>query len=152
LNTESKWLATLGKLRVNRSQGLAPHKPLLLLVVLEMIEHGELASPVLTLTPELAFRFSEFGTVVSHRRTQRMDVRLPFFHLSTTSGPTSSTSHGIVSTSSVREKREKLIAASNNMDQTCHGRKEIYLFRSGLYWPIDESFVLARENAFDECR
>jgi putative restriction endonuclease len=82
LNTESKWLATLGKLRVNRSQGLAPHKPLLLLVVLEMIEHGDLASQVLTLTPELAFRFSEFGTVVSHRRTQRMDVRLPFFHLS----------------------------------------------------------------------
>jgi putative restriction endonuclease len=82
LNTESKWLATLGKLRVNRSQGLAPHKPLLLLVVLEMIEHGELATLVLPLTPELAFRFSEFGTVVAHRRTQRMDVRLPFFHLS----------------------------------------------------------------------
>jgi hypothetical protein len=73
----------LGELRVNRSQGLAPHKPLLLLVVLEMIDHGELATPILTLTPELAFRFSEFGTVVAHRRTQRMDVRLPFFHLST---------------------------------------------------------------------
>jgi len=61
---------------------LAPHKPLLLLVVLEMIENGDLQSPLLMLTPELAFRFSQFGTIVAHRRTQRMDIRLPFYHLS----------------------------------------------------------------------
>ena len=79
---ESQWLATLGNLRVNRSQGLAPHKPLLLLVVLEMIENGDLQGPLLKLTPELAFRFSQFGTIVAHRRTQRLDVRLPFYHLS----------------------------------------------------------------------
>ncbi len=82
LDKQSQWLATLEKLRVNRSQGLAPHKPLLLLVVLEMIENGDLQSPSLKLTPELAFRFHEFGTIVAHRRTQRLDVRLPFFHLS----------------------------------------------------------------------
>lgn len=82
MDSQSRWLATLGKLRVNRSQGLAPHKPLLLLVVLEMIENGDLPSPFLKLTPELAFRFSQFGTIVAHRRTQRMDIRLPFFHLS----------------------------------------------------------------------
>ncbi len=70
------------ELRVNRSQGLAPHKPLLLLVVLEMIENGDLQNPMLRLTPELAFRFSQFGTIVAHRRTQRMDIRLPFFHTS----------------------------------------------------------------------
>ena len=79
---ESQWLATLGNLRVNRSQGLAPHKPLLLLVVLEMIENGDLQGPLLKLTPELAFRFSQFGTIVAHRRTQRLDVRLPYYHLS----------------------------------------------------------------------
>ena len=82
LDSQSRWLTILGKLRVNRSQGLAPHKPLLLLVVLEMIENGDLRNPVLKLTPELAFRFSQFGTVVAHRRTQRMDSRLPFYHLS----------------------------------------------------------------------
>lgn len=82
MDSQSQWLATLGKLRVNRSQGLAPHKPLLLLVVLEMVENGDLLGPMLRLTPELAFRFSQFGTIVAHRRTQRMDVRLPFYHLS----------------------------------------------------------------------
>jgi putative restriction endonuclease len=61
---------------------LAPHKPLLLLVVLEMIENGDLQSPLLKLTPELAFRFSQFGSIVAHRRTQRMDIRLPFYYLS----------------------------------------------------------------------
>jgi len=82
VDSQTRWLSTLGKLRVNRSQGLAPHKPLLLLVVLEMIENGDLQSPLLMLTPELAFRFSQFGTIVAHRRTQRMDIRLPFYHLS----------------------------------------------------------------------
>ncbi len=82
MDSQVQWLATLGKLRVNRSQGLAPDKPLLLLVVLEMIENGDLQSPILKLTPERAFRFSQFGTIVAHRRTQRMDIRLPFFHLS----------------------------------------------------------------------
>ena len=82
MDSQSRWLAILGKLRVNRSQGLAPHKPLLLLVLLEMIENGDLQSRVLKLTPELAFRFSQFGIIVAHRRTQRMDIRLPFYHLS----------------------------------------------------------------------
>ncbi len=82
MDSQSRWLKTLGKLRVNRSQGPAPHKPLLLLVVLEMIESGDLLSPQLRLTPELAFRFSQFATIVAHRRTQRMDIRLPYFHLS----------------------------------------------------------------------
>ena len=75
MDSQARWLSVLGKLRVNRSQGLAPHKPLLLLVVLEMIGNGELKSPLLKLTPELAFRFSPFGTIVAHRRTQRMDIR-----------------------------------------------------------------------------
>lgn len=82
MDSQALWLTTLAKLRVNRSQGLAPHKPLLLLVVLEMIENGDLQCPLLKLTPELAFRFSQFGTIVAHRRTQRMDIRLPFYHLS----------------------------------------------------------------------
>jgi putative restriction endonuclease len=82
VDSQALWLTTLAKLRVNRSQGLAPHKPLLLLVVLEMIENGDLQCPLLKLTPELAFRFSQFGTIVAHRRTQRMDIRLPFYHLS----------------------------------------------------------------------
>jgi putative restriction endonuclease len=81
MNSYSHWLNVLRKLRVDRSQGIAPHKPLLLLVVMEIIEKGDLPGNSLNLTPELAFRFIQFWSVVSHRRTQRPDVRLPFYHL-----------------------------------------------------------------------
>ena len=75
------WLAKLGCLKIDRSKGLAPHKPLLLLVVLELAEKGELPADVLPLSPALAFRFATFWMIVAHRRRQRPDVRLPFFHL-----------------------------------------------------------------------
>jgi putative restriction endonuclease len=81
LDSRDRWLRVLGKLRVDRSKGIAPHKPLLLLVLLEMIENAELPSPVLQHTPETAFRFSQFATIVAHRRTQRLDIRLPFYHM-----------------------------------------------------------------------
>jgi hypothetical protein len=75
------WLATIGKLKIDRSKGPAPHKPLLLLAVLELAERGELPADVLPLSPALAFRFATFWSVAAHRRRQRPDVRLPFFHL-----------------------------------------------------------------------
>ncbi len=76
------WLNSMMHLRVDRSRGPAPHKPLLLLVLLDMAEKGELRERSLQLTPELAFRFSVCWPVVAHRRSQRPDVRLPFHHLS----------------------------------------------------------------------
>lgn len=76
------WLRVFGRLNVYRARGgPAPHKPLLLLVLLEMAEKGELPAKVLSLTPELAFRFCSYWGIVAHRRTQKPDVRLPFFHL-----------------------------------------------------------------------
>jgi putative restriction endonuclease len=80
--TPQQWLAKLAKLKVDKARGdPAPHKPLLLLVVLELAEQGQLQKDVLPLTPELAFRFCTFWSIVAHRRTQRPDVRYPFFHL-----------------------------------------------------------------------
>ena len=76
--TREFWLKQLGNLRIHK--GNAPHKPLLLLTLLEIAEHdGELPT-ALRLTPELAFRFQEFEHVVAHRRTQRLNIRLPFHH------------------------------------------------------------------------
>jgi putative restriction endonuclease len=75
------WLHALANLRVDRSKGIAPHKPLLLLLVIEMIEQNELVDLTLKLTPELAFRFSVYWSVVAYRRSQPPDVRLPFHHL-----------------------------------------------------------------------
>lgn len=81
VNSE-KWLAKLSRLRVDRARGdPAPHKPLFLLLVLELAEEGSLPKDVLPLSPELAFRFFSFWNVVAHRRTQPPDVRLPFHHL-----------------------------------------------------------------------
>jgi putative restriction endonuclease len=80
--TAEQWLTKLTKLRVDRSKGNpAPHKPLLLLVILELAEEGTLPEGILPLSPELAFRFCTYWTIVAHRRTQRPDIRLPFHHL-----------------------------------------------------------------------
>jgi putative restriction endonuclease len=76
------WLAKLATLRVDRARGdPAPHKPLLLLVVLELAEQHLLPESLLPLSPELAFRFLTFWNIVAHRRNQRPDIRLPFHHL-----------------------------------------------------------------------
>jgi putative restriction endonuclease len=82
--TPDQWLGKLSKLNVDKARpDPAPHKPLLLLVVLELAEQGQLPGLMLPLTPELAFRFCTFWGAVAHRRTQRPDVRFPFHHLKT---------------------------------------------------------------------
>jgi putative restriction endonuclease len=81
--TSDVWLGKLTRLRVYKAKhGNAPHKPLLLLVVLELGEQGELTQEVLRLTPELAFRFNALWPIVAHRRTQEPDLRMPFHRLS----------------------------------------------------------------------
>ena len=76
------WLHKLSTLRIDRARGNpAPHKPLLLLVVLEMVEKGEITSNEVELSPDLAFRFSTYWSIVAHRRKQSPQVRLPFHHI-----------------------------------------------------------------------
>ena len=79
--TKEHWLAKLAKLRVDLRGNPAPHKPLLLLVVIELAEQGLLPKGTVPLTPELAFRFCTYWTIVAHRRTQKPDVRFPFHHM-----------------------------------------------------------------------
>lgn len=77
-----EWLQRVVRLRVDRSTSdPAPHKPLLLLVVLDLAEEGVLPRDALPLTPELAFRFATYWSIVAERRTQRPVVRYPFHHL-----------------------------------------------------------------------
>ena len=80
--TAEQWLGKLAALKVDKARGdPAPHKPLLLLVVLEVAEQAQAFGDILPLTPELAFRFCTYWSIVAHRRTQSPDVRYPFFHL-----------------------------------------------------------------------
>ena len=76
-------LAALARLKTDRATGdPAPHKPLLLLAVLDMIEASRLSPPVIGLSAELAFQFLTYWRVVAHRRRAAPDVRMPFHHLS----------------------------------------------------------------------
>ena len=76
------WLHELSTLRIDRARGNpAPHKPILLLVILEMAERGEITDRDVVLSPDLAFRFSAYWSIVANRRTQSPEVRLPFHHL-----------------------------------------------------------------------
>jgi len=82
MNRADYWLAKFSKLRRDRARGdPAPHKPLLLLVACDLAEQGAL-NRVLPLSPELAFRFDTYWSIVAARRSQPPDVRLPFHHLS----------------------------------------------------------------------
>ena len=76
------WLQKLQSLRVDRaSKTPAPHKPLLVLAILDFIETGEIATPQLKLTPELAFRFLGYWEIVGARGRSVGRVELPFFYL-----------------------------------------------------------------------
>jgi putative restriction endonuclease len=76
-----KLIRKIGTLRVDRSKGVAPHKPLLLLVILELAKLELVNGQSLALTPDLAFRFSVYWSIVAYRRSQSPNVRLPFHHL-----------------------------------------------------------------------
>ena len=77
------WLTKFSKLRIDRARGdPAPHKPLLRLALCDLAEQGALPHGALPLSPELAFRFCTYWSIVTGRRPQRPDVRLPFHHLS----------------------------------------------------------------------
>src|SRR5690242_18406206 len=96
--TIGEWLEKMRALRIDRASGdPAPHKPILLLAILDLAEGGELPQRTLPLTPELAFRFIAYWGVVSHRRRQPPDVRLPFHYLTSEGCWSPLTSDGAVS-------------------------------------------------------
>jgi putative restriction endonuclease len=82
-----KWLGKLTKLNPasgnGKCRGKAPHKPLLLLCLLDMAEAGELVGRTFTRTAALVLRFKTYGALVSDRWPTRLDLRMPFFYLRT---------------------------------------------------------------------
>lgn len=84
------WLARLRDLHpyVDRKKGpgrerYAPHKPLLLLSLIELAEAGELPPGPLPLSAGLRVRFMGYWQIVVRRWTTRPDIRMPFYYLST---------------------------------------------------------------------
>jgi putative restriction endonuclease len=93
--SQTDWLRKLTQL--NKARDNAPHKPLMLLVFLDIVENGALVGSRLPLTPELAYRFVTYFEVARHRRSARPDVRMPFHHLSTDGFWSPRTDTGVVS-------------------------------------------------------
>jgi putative restriction endonuclease len=82
MTTAEQWLGKLAKLNINKAKRpFSPHKPLLLLILLELVEENKLPGETLVLTPELAYRFCTYWSIVAYRQTQPPDVRYPFYHL-----------------------------------------------------------------------
>ena len=82
----SEFIRQFAKLRTDRSanwgpatRGQAPHKPFLLLSVLDLFAEGQLPSNLIEITPELGELFSAYWEIVLPER--RGDIALPFFHL-----------------------------------------------------------------------
>jgi putative restriction endonuclease len=79
------WLGKLTRLNPasgrGSCRGKAPHKPLLLLCLLDMAENTELHASAFALSPGLVLRFRSYGALVVDRWPTRLDLRLPFFHL-----------------------------------------------------------------------
>jgi putative restriction endonuclease len=78
------WLRRFTALRVDpdKGKGRAPHKPLLLLAVLDVLEAGQLIDGWVTRSPDLVVRFQNFWPIVEPRRQNRGDIRMPFHALS----------------------------------------------------------------------
>lgn len=85
---QRRWLGKLSKLQPAQGRGnlagQAPHKPLLLLCLIDLAETGNgLTGRTFVRTPSLVLRFRTYGTFVADRWPTKLDLRLPFFHLNT---------------------------------------------------------------------
>ena len=80
---KEQWLDSMLALRVHQGvNGPAPHKPLLLLVIIELAEKGQLPHKYPLIDPGTCFPFFHVREYCSrHCRSQKLDIRYPFHHL-----------------------------------------------------------------------
>ena len=83
IHSAAEWLARLSNLNAatTAERGRAPHKPLLLLCVIDMVEEGVITTPWISYTPELFFRFQCYWAIVFERQRNKPDMRMPFHAL-----------------------------------------------------------------------
>jgi len=79
----AKMIGRLCNLNVAKTteRGRAPHKPLLMLCIIDMIEDGSIETPWISYSPELFFRFQCYWAIVYDRQRNKPDMRLPFHAL-----------------------------------------------------------------------
>lgn len=93
-------------LRTDRSRGIAPHKPVLLLSVIDGIERGIITDNRILITPELVSTFMEIWGMLVKEGPFEPRFALPFFHLKSEGFwrlvPFSDMSPGITKSGSIR--------------------------------------------------
>lgn len=78
--TADYYLKKFANLRIDRSHGRpAPHKPILLLSIIELIERRVISTNKIELTPDVVSTFLNYWNALYP--DQKGIVALPFFHL-----------------------------------------------------------------------
>lgn len=74
------WLGKLANLNVARTglRGIAPHKPLLLLTVIDLIESGDIPDGWVRYDVRLVSRFRDYWELVQDRQRNSPDITMPF--------------------------------------------------------------------------
>ncbi|WP_269522416.1 HNH endonuclease [Coraliomargarita parva] len=78
----------------SKAKGCAPHKPLLLLCILDMADSGELDPPLLCKTPGLRLRFDAYWAICQPRWGGLPGLNQPFHYLSSQGFWTTQTKEG----------------------------------------------------------
>jgi putative restriction endonuclease len=68
------------RLRVDRAHGVAPHKPILLLSVIEQFERGQMPENLIDLSPQLNQAFLKYWSYLGSP-SHYPDISRPFFHM-----------------------------------------------------------------------
>ncbi|MEY3894680.1 MAG: hypothetical protein RLZZ214_199, partial [Verrucomicrobiota bacterium] len=74
------WLGKLANLNVARTaaRGAAPHKPLMLLTVIDLIESGDIPDGWVKYDVRLVSRFRDYWELVQDRQRNSPDIPMPF--------------------------------------------------------------------------
>lgn len=138
------WLNKLHKLNPNRSKvkGSAPHKPCLILSLLDMAQDGELSGADLSRTPGLNVRFNAFSSLALPRWGGKVDVAYPFYHLKNQGFWQALDEHcsvatGVEGTKSIRMDREFLA-----LMQDADFRQSARIILVETYFPPEERVAL----------
>lgn len=78
-----KYIHIFQNLRIDNSKGLAPHKPILLLSIIDLIESNFYEENQIFLTPELVKQFSNNWSLLVNSKKHIPLLSLPFYHLKT---------------------------------------------------------------------
>ena len=77
-STLRKYLHKIKNLRIDRAHGNAPHQPVLLLSIIELIEQGQITENKIIPSPKLVETFVKYWTKITNRKPK---LELPFFHM-----------------------------------------------------------------------